>query len=197
MKGGFFLKRQFLIGIMTLCLAFLLCLSAVAATDMSDISGHWAEVYIEKWISAGLITGYPDGQFKPDNSITRAEMVTLVNRAFNIPNSNSTSSFSDVKPSDWFYDEVMAGQKAGYISGYTDGTFKPNKPISRQEAAFLISKLLGLEPGNASILDSYSDQHRIGEWAKTGVNAVTTHGIMAGFPDKTFGPLKNITRAEN
>jgi RHS repeat-associated protein len=195
-KGGYFLKRQFFTVITTLCLALLLCLSAVASTDMSDTSGHWAEVHIKRWINDGLITGYPDGQFKPDNSITRAEMAALVNRAFDIPKNDSRNIFSDVKPSDWFYDDVLSGQAAGYISGYTDGTFKPNKPITRQEAASLIMKLLNLEPGNANAINAFIDKQSIDEWAKPGVNAVITHGLMGGFPDKTFGPRKNITRAE-
>ena|GEM_PF-578160 len=190
------MKRHFFTAIAALCLALLLCLSAVASTDMSDTSGHWAEVYIKRWINDGLITGYPDGQFKPDNSITRAEMAVLVNRAFDIPKNNSRNIFSDIKPSDWFYDEVISGQAAGYISGYTDGTFKPNKPITRQEAASLIMKLLNLEPGNANAINAFIDKQSIDEWASSGVNGVITHGLMGGFPDKTFGPRKNITRAE-
>lgn len=188
------MQKRYIVG--TLCLGLLLCFSAVAATNITDTSGHWAELHIEKWINDGLIAGYPGGQFMPDNLITKAELVTLINRAFDIPNNNSKSGFSDVKPSDWFYDDVMSGQAAGYISGYTDGTFKPNKPITRQETASIITNLLKLEPGNTKILDSFSDKFLIDEWAKSSVIGVITHGIMSGFPDKTFGPRKNITRAE-
>ena len=190
------MKNRFILGLMTLCLGFLLCLPALTAASITDTIGHWAEVHIEKWINDGLITGYPAGQFKPDNSITRAELVSLVNRAFKIPESNASHNFSDVKPSDWFYDDVMSGQAAGYISGYTDGTFKPNNPITRQEAAALLAKLLNLGSDNASAMASFGDYQSIGQWAEAAVNGVVTHGIMNGFPDKTFRAQKNITRAE-
>jgi hypothetical protein len=89
-------RNRFLAVVVSLCLGFQLWLPTVTAAGITDTTGHWAQVHIEKWISDGLITGYPDGSFKPDNSITRAELVTLVNRAFDIPDNNSTSSFSDV-----------------------------------------------------------------------------------------------------
>jgi hypothetical protein len=89
-------RKRFLAVVVALCLGFQLWLPAVTAAGITDTTEHWAQVHIEKWISDGLITGYPDGSFNPDNSITRAELVTLVNRAFDIPDNNSTSSFSDV-----------------------------------------------------------------------------------------------------
>jgi uncharacterized repeat protein (TIGR02059 family) len=189
-------RKRFLAVVVALCLGFQLWLPAVTAAGITDTTEHWAQVHIEKWISDGLITGYPDGSFKPDNSITRAELVTLVNRAFDIPDNNSTSSFSDVKPSDWFYGDVMSGQAAGYISGYPDGTFRPNNPITRQEAAALITNLLDLDPGDANAINAFADKQSIDDWAKPGISGVVSQGIMNGFPDKTFGPRKNITRAE-
>jgi uncharacterized repeat protein (TIGR02059 family) len=189
-------RKRIVVVLAALCLGFQLWLPAVTAAGMSDTTGHWAEVHIDKWISDGLITGYPDGSFKPDNSITRAELVALVNRAFDIPNQNLTSSFSDIKASDWFYSDVISGQAAGYISGYPDGTFRPNNPITRQEAASLITNLLDLNPGNTNAINAFTDNQSIDEWAKPGISAVVTQGIMNGFPDKTFGPRKNITRAE-
>jgi uncharacterized repeat protein (TIGR02059 family) len=179
-----------------ICFGFLLCLPGMAAVDATDVNGHWAQVQIEKWLTDGLINGYPDGQFKPDQEITRAEFVALVNRAFEKQSENATGGFSDVKPADWFYDEVASAKAAGYISGYPDGTFKPYNAITRQEAAAVLTKLLGLRPETGSAVEPFSDYDSIDQWALPSVNAVAAHGIMHGFPDKSFGARKNITRAE-
>lgn len=190
------MRTRLLTVLITLCFGFLLCQPVLAVNGIKDINGHWAQIYIEKWINDGLINGYRDDHFKPDDKITRAELVTLVNKAFKIQNSNFTYNLSDVKPSDWFYNEVMSGKAAGYISGYPDGTFRPNKAITRQEAAVLIATLLGLEYEDEGAIKSFNDYQSIDNWAKPSVNGVAAHSIVSGFPDKTFGPQKNITRAE-
>jgi len=88
-----------------------------AAVVLKDIGGHWAEDTIAKWVEQGLISGYTDGTFRPDNSITRAEFMALVNRAFGF-NKKAAIGFFDVSATDWFYDEIAKAVKAGYISGY-------------------------------------------------------------------------------
>ena len=190
------MRTRLLTVLITLCLGVLLCQPVLAVNGIKDINGHWAQVHIEKLINDGLINGYPGGHFKPDDKITRAELVTLVNKAFKTKNNDTIYNFSDVNSSDWFYAEVMSAKAAGYISGYPDGTFKPNKVITRQEAAALITTLLNLESEDESVIKSFNDYQSIDSWAKSSVNKVATHGIMSGFPDKTFGPQKNITRAE-
>ena len=139
------MRTRLLTVLITLCLGVLLCQPVLAVNGIKDINGHWAQVHIEKLINDGLINGYPGGHFKPDDKITRAELVTLVNKAFKTKNNDTIYNFSDVNSSDWFYAEVMSAKAAGYISGYPDGTFKPNKVITRQEAAALITTLLNLE----------------------------------------------------
>ncbi|MGB4198666.1 MAG: S-layer homology domain-containing protein, partial [Tepidanaerobacteraceae bacterium] len=128
--------------------------TAQAAAELNDISGHWAEATIAKWVQQGLISGYTDGTFRPDNSITRAEFMALVNRAFGF-DEKAAIGFSDVSANDWFYDEIAKAVKAGYISGYQDGTVKPNQEISRQEAAVALCKALNLELQNN--VDQFAD----------------------------------------
>jgi len=211
------MKKKCLILLLTLCLGLVLYQPALAgegindaegvlqkerpgvilaAAGLNDINGHWAQVQIEKWITDGLIAGYPDGQFKPDDPITRAEFVALVNRAYKIEKSDTPYPFSDVTPSDWFYDQVMSGKAAGYIAGYPDGTFKPNHPISRQEAAVLLAKLLRLSSEEQADTVPFADYPNIDQWAQSSIHAVITHGIMSGFPDKTFKAQKSLTRVE-
>ena len=165
------MKIRLLAVAIAICFGFLLCLPGMAAAGITDINGHWAQAEIEKWVANGLIAGYPDGQFKPDQEITRAEFVALVNRAFEKLSENATGGFSDVKPADWFYDEVASAKAAGYISGYPDGTFKPYNAITRQEAAVVITKLLGLTPESGIAVEPFSDYVSIDQWAMSSVDA--------------------------
>ena len=113
---------------------------AEAAAITTDIDGHWAQSQIEKAFAQGIVSGYPDGTFKPDQNVSRAEFVTMVNNAFGFKAETSTY-FTDVKDTDWFAGQISRAKAAGYISGYEDGSFKPNNYISRQEVASIICLL--------------------------------------------------------
>ncbi|SHJ13340.1 S-layer homology domain-containing protein [Desulfofundulus thermosubterraneus] len=180
----------------TLVFCLLLALAGAAYAGFSDLNGHWAQKQVEKWADKGLVGGYQDGTFRPNKAVTRAEFVALVNRAMNKQNTGATIKFKDVRPGDWFYREVAAAVSAGYVGGYEDGTFRPNQPITRQEAASIISRLLNLESGEASVLGKFKDAGRIGSWARGSVAAVVARGLMGGYSDGTFGPAMSITRAE-
>ena len=99
----------------------------------SDISGHWAEASIQKWVEAGVINGYSDGTFRPDNGITRAEFVKIVNGLLGFKVEGS-ASFTDVASGEWYAAEVKKAVREEFVSGYEDGSFRPDKGITRQEA---------------------------------------------------------------
>ena len=109
----------------------------------NDIKGHWAESAITSWQDKGLIAGYEDRTFKPDKSVTRAEFASMVNKALGLTE-KGTVPFTDVQSGSWYYDAISIAVKAGYCSGYEDGTFKPNATITRAEAAVMISLAKGL-----------------------------------------------------
>jgi uncharacterized protein YfiM (DUF2279 family) len=168
-----------------------------ATKSITDIKGNWAEKQIKNWIDKGLTNGYKDGTFKPNNTITRAEFIALINRSFGFKE-KAEINFSDAKASDWYYEDVARAVKAGYTSGYTDPqnvqTIAANKKITRQEAAVMIGRLLKLEddPSGAS----FNDSNEFAEWSINVIGAVATTQIMKGYEDSTFKPLKPITRAE-
>ncbi|WP_339169182.1 YDG domain-containing protein [Paenibacillus sp. FSL R5-0341] len=164
-----------------------------AASSVSDIEGNWAESQITKWIDKGFIHGYEDGSFKPNNTITRAEFFSLVNRSYGFTETASVS-FKDVTSSNWAYAEVSKAVKAGYIKGYRDGTIGANKPISRQEVAVIINDLLDLS-NETSTGEHFTDSSAIASWAKNSVDATVAKGILQGY-DNNFNPNKPITRAE-
>lgn len=160
----------------------------------NDIGGHWAQSTITQWTSKGYISGYPDGTFKPDNSITRAEFVVLVNKAMGYTKKGN-AYFKDLSSSHWAYNEIMKGVSAGYISGDASGTFRPDDPVSRQEAAVMISKILDLGK-NPAAAAKFVDYRFIPAWSVGYVGSVTESGIMSGYPDGDFKADRVLTRAE-
>lgn len=196
---------RFIVGYARLCKLLLVVVIALfllsimpgvrtAVAQPFDVQGHWAEKEIIRWVDQGLAGGYPDGSFKPNRSVTRAEFVALVNRAFGIQDPQAKAAFRDVNRSDWFYGEVAAAVEAGYAGGYSDGTFKPHNAITRQEVASIVSRLLQL--GDDAPQAVFQDTGTIAAWAADTVNAAVAAGIMCGYTDGTFGARNPITRAE-
>lgn len=168
--------------------------SVPAMAAPSDIAGHWAESVITQWQSKGLIQGYEDGTFKPGNTITRAEFVTLMNNAKGFWSEGSIN-FSDVKNGSWFYSAVARAVAAGYVKGYSDGSFKPNNTITRAEAAVMIANTAKLSANEAGAY-RFTDVGSIPAWARGSVGAVVAAGYMTGYPDGSFYANASISRAE-
>lgn len=165
-----------------------------AAPQLTGITGHWAQNEVTDWVDKGLIQGYADGSFKPDNSLKRSEFMALINRAFGFTET-APVAYKDLSTSNWAYTEVAKAVKAGYISGYSDGTIGTGKTISRQEAAVIINRLLKLDAAQTGAL--FSDSKDIAAWALDSVNAVAAAGVMKGYSeDNSFRPGREITRAE-
>lgn len=187
-------KKSVLKKLMPLALAAAMVLQAVPAmAAQNDISGHWAEKTIAEWQEKGLIKGYSDGSFKPDNSISRAEFVVIMNNAKGF-NEVGEISLKDVAEDDWFYEAVAKAVTEGYTKGYEDGTFRPDNTITRAEAAVMMANVMDLEAKEDG--DEFSDTEEIPSWAKNSVNAVVGAGFMKGYPDGTFKAANPITRAE-
>ncbi len=168
--------------------------SVPAMAAPSDIAGHWAESVITQWQSKGLIQGYGDGTFKPGNTITRAEFVTLMNNAKGFWSEGSIN-FSDVKNGSWFYSAVARAVAAGYVKGYSDGSFKPGNTITRAEAAVMIANVARLSANEAGAY-RFTDVGSIPAWARGSVGAVVAAGYMTGYPDGSFDANASISRAE-
>lgn len=168
--------------------------SVPAIAAPSDIAGHWAESVITQWQNKGLIQGYEDGTFKPGNTITRAEFVTLMNNAKGFWSEGSIN-FSDVKNGSWFYSAVARAVAAGYVKGYSDGSFKPGNTITRAEAAVMIANAARLSANEAGAY-RFTDVGSIPAWARGSVGAVVAAGYMTGYPDGSFYANASISRAE-
>lgn len=165
-----------------------------------DASKNWAKANIAYLYNEGLIGGYADGTFKPNNSITRQEFSLMLAKAREIlPTKNTQLAFKDAKTiQDWAIGYVKALVDAKIISGYADGTYKPNKEITRTELAVIIVKALNEQPDTSST-NIFEDVASIPHWAIGYVAKATELGLIVGTSKKEktyFNPNDFATRAE-
>lgn len=188
---NFFKKTLILI----LSSAMLLSMSVLVfgAETTSDYESHWASKTIESAIDLGIANGYPDGTFKPDDSITRGELFSLVNNAFEFT-IKSEDTYTDVIADAWYALDISKAKAAGYIVGYPDRSIHPEMEISRQEVAVILSRLKSL-PSTVETLD-FTDASSIENWSKQSIIAMLEAKVMIGYPDGSFKPESKITRAE-
>lgn len=158
----------------------------------SDLEGHWASEVMTEWIGYGIIAGYEDGTVRPDKSITRAEMTAMLDRVMGYQ-TMADNHFSDLDDN-WYTEVILKGNAAGVISGYEDGTVRPNATISRQEATAMIARVLALDTENVPEAD-FTDSDTVADWAKDAVNAMAAKGYVNG-SDGQFRPTAGMTRAE-
>lgn len=185
--------------IFSLVLCFSILFSVFAGMNISvgyaytDSQGHWAESIINKWSDSGIISGDGNGEFRPDDYITRAEFVKVVVTAKQYVDLEY-NKYTDVNENDWFYPVICMASAAGIINGYEDGSFAPNNFITREEASVVMGRAydLNLTELNDQFLDSYS----ISSWARPYISAMSNNGIITGYEDGTFKPLNPISRAE-
>ena len=160
--------------------------------ELSDISDCWAATNIKALVDAGAITGYPDGSFKPDNNISRAEFAVVLVKAFNLE-SEGGKVFADTADH-WAQDYIATAQALGIVNGYDNDYFGPNDLITREQMAIMIVKAAKLEDQSSET--AFSDDNEISTWAKSGISTALAHQIITGYPDNTFIPQGSATRAE-
>ncbi len=173
----------------------------VAPAQFTDVPGSfWAYGDIEKLSGLGYISGYPDGTFRPNNLITRAEFVTVMDKVLNLTTyTPQTPSFTDINPGDWFDQAVETAVYRGIAKGYGDGTFRPNAPISRQEVCAVLENALGKNAqalADANAKTGFADDASISSWARGFVVLAVQDELIKGYSDGGFEPLNNTTRAE-
>ncbi len=187
---------KFIVLMLVTCLMFTLPAFAeentekVKFTDLNE--SHWAYAGIEKLVEAGIISGYPDGTFKPEGNITRAELVKIVNLIYSYTDKQEAANLSDIKPEDWFYDHVLIAQKAGYIIGFEDGTFRPSDDITREQLCKIIDTINNL----VELPFDKTPADEVSTWAVEYVGRVLSNRIMSLDENSNFRATEKATRAE-
>ena len=170
----------------------------------SDVSnGSWYAPYVYILYQNKLVAGIDEDHFGPAYPLTRAQMVVFLEKdveAETLESFRDRQIFSDVKPESWYAPYVHYAYENELASGYSDGTFDPNKPVTRGEAAvFLNSYILQHPDTTIDPVDPVAvptDQDQIPSWAVSGVEQCLRYGLFQGYPDGSFQPNRSITRAE-
>lgn len=185
------MNRRFLF-LLTLTLCTAMTSEAIA---FSDVEGHWAEKSIQKAEEMNIINGYEDNRFMPDSYMTRAELVTIINRFLEIQ-SETDKYIPDVTRQDWFHSDVRKALSAGIIKGDANGYVRPNDYVTREEAAVIMCRAFYSEAdGNVDTL-SFKDNDSISSWSRADILTFVKNGYITGYPDGELKPKNNITRAE-
>ncbi|KAI7261478.1 hypothetical protein KC345_g9735 [Hortaea werneckii] len=167
-----------------------------AAMILSDISGHWAAANIHKALDQGIAAGYPDGTFHPDGAVTRAEFSVMLVNALKLQEAEAALAFTDkAMIGDWAQKAVAQAVQAGFIHGYDDGSFRPNRDITRAEMARMVANALNL-PKESAGGTGFADDNAIPLWAKSAVAELKKLGLVEGGGANKFVPAGKTTRAE-
>ncbi|ADI63089.1 DUF1565 domain-containing protein [Trichormus azollae] len=168
------------------------------STGFQDVpTGYWAKAYIEALASQNIIAGFPDGTFKPNDPVTRAQFATIITKALAPPSRRTAIRFNDVNSNFWAYGAIQSAYQSQFVAGYPDGTFKPQQQIPRVQALVALANGLNLTANNESILSFYTDAAQIPNYAMGSVAAATVRQLVVNYPTvKLLDPNREATRAE-
>ena len=187
-----------------------LCGSAIKLPELTDIEGHWAEEYIIECTKRGICVGYENGCFMPAEPITRAEFTKMVVNAFNLSELERSSdselrtaeikypAFEDVE-NHWSKPYVEAAFITGIIKGVSESKFMPDKPLSRQDAVLILSRVevyLGKKLIERVDEVKFIDTDYIRDECRTAVYHFQRNGIISGKTGNIFDPIGSMNRAE-
>lgn len=168
--------------------------------EFSDVNAnYWARPFIEELATEGIIAGFPDGSFRPNQPVTRAQFAAIVRQAFNQPQTRSASDFRDVPSNYWAREAITDAYRQGFLTGYPNGDFRPEQEIPRVQA--LVSLTNGLDI-NASgsineALNTYRDAEQIPSYAEDEVAAATENAMVVNYPNvDLLRPESVATRAD-
>jgi len=187
--------------IYSLAICLVLLVSPIAQAMPSDLEGHWAESSIRSLVQLEILNGYPDGTFRPDQSITRAELAKILAVTYELESpkeSTKQSQFSDTEDH-WAKEYIAALSENKIISGYPDGTFQPERPITRAEMVTMLIRLLkvGLEDEEytQNLSPTFSDVEE-DFWAFRQIELGARLGILPGYYQSEFQPSRLASRAD-
>lgn len=184
------LLRRALAGLLTLALM----LGLLPASAFTAHAASWADPYVQTLVDWGVMRGDIGGNMAPDRSITRAEFVTMMNRAYGYTKLGG-HPFTDVRVRDWYSEDIDIAYNIGYFKGTSDTTASPNASLTREQAAVLLARNMMLQETVGETL-GFSDTRRLSDWSRGLVGAAAANGIISGYEDGSFQPMRNITRGE-
>lgn len=163
--------------------------------QFNDLAGsEWAKEAIEELSKKDILSGYDDGSFRPNNTITRNEFITMLMRAFEKTDDSAEYPFTDGDAGAWYAKYIASAHKIGVLSGYEDGRFGDGENITRQDMAVMIYRLAGMDKQETETL--FADDDQILDYAKDAVYTLAAKGIISGMGENRFEPQAFATRAQ-
>ena len=189
------------LAIFTFILAVILPLPSLSQASLSDIQGHWAQGCIQQLAQRRVISGYPDGTFRPNNPVTRAEFAAIVTNAFpNAPVIRDKINFGDVADNYWATRQINRAYQTGFLSGYPNRTFKPTQNIPRVQVLVALAAGLQYRPSlnvEAVLNYTFADGGNIPNYAQNGVAAAAEKGLVVNYPQvRQLQPNQLASRAQ-
>lgn len=178
----------------SLALALALLLSLVPALTPQAQAASWMDPYLEKVQEWGVMRGDIQGNLNPNNYITRAEFVTMTNRAYGYT-ATGKNPYKDATVDDWFYEDLGIAYNTGYFAGTSSNTAAPLANLTREQAATLLGRNMMLQEGTGETL-TFSDSRELSSWSRHMVESAAKEGFVSGYPDGTFKPQGYVTRGE-
>lgn len=166
-------------------------------TDVGD--NYWARPFIENLAAQGIIAGFPDGTFKPDQAVTRAQFAAIVRNAFNQPLNRSAPRFSDVPANYWGSNAIANAYGQGFMSGYPGNVFQPEQQIPRVQALVALANGLTFSPNGSvnEVLQVFRDANQIPDYGRSPVAAATERRMVVNYPNvDSLRPVATATRAD-
>lgn len=153
---------------------------AATGSAFPDVdAGRWSVHDIEYMTNKDIVYGYPDGEFKPSNNLTRAEFAALICRFVKLDKTNNENPFPDLEKSHWAYDNILSLYESGLMDGYEDGTYRPEKEITRAEVMKTVNKILGRNPSGPYVksleFNPFNDLYKDKWYYVTVLEATVTH----------------------
>ncbi|HIK56692.1 MAG TPA: S-layer homology domain-containing protein [Synechococcales cyanobacterium M55_K2018_004] len=166
-------------------------------TALPDLVGHWAEAFIRALVQRQMVSGFPDGTFKPEVGITRAQYAALLAKAFNRPETQAVPQFADVPAGFWAQGAIAKAVAMGFLAGFPDGSFRPNQNLTRIQTIVSLANGLGVTGGNPTVLSVYRDRAQIPSYATLPTASATQRRIVVNHPQvEWLKPMVDVTRAE-
>jgi S-layer homology domain len=162
-------------------------------------SNYWAAGFINELVSRGIIAGFPDGSFKPDAPVTRAQFAAMVQKALSKTKTRETIAFVDVSSNYWAYTAINNAYTMGFMSGYPGQVFNPEQKIPREQVLVALANGLNYSATNNvdTVLSYYSDSTSISSFARSAIAAATERKMVVNYSNlKQLNPKRNATRAE-
>ncbi len=173
---------------------------SLAQTTFSDVqSDYWAASFIQQLSQKGIIAGFGDGTFHPNDAVTRAQFAAMINKAFSQVSKRNATNFTDVATSYWAANAIGNAYTTGFLTGYPGNIFKPNQNIPRQQVLVSLANGLGYTPSlnTNTTLQNYSDASNITDYARSPIAAATEKQIVVNYPNVNYlNPTRSATRAE-